>query len=34
VGPFTPPKGFFFVRVNGEDEQNYEVSANLEGKIL
>lgn len=24
VGPFIPPKGFFFVRVNGEDEQNYE----------
>lgn len=21
VGPFIPPKGFFFVRVNGEDEQ-------------
>lgn len=20
VGPFLPPKGFFFVRVNGEDE--------------
>lgn len=20
VGPFIPPKGFFFVRVNGEDE--------------
>lgn len=20
VGPFMPPKGFFFVRVNGEDE--------------
>uniref|UniRef100_A0A914H3L7 Ig-like domain-containing protein n=1 Tax=Globodera rostochiensis TaxID=31243 RepID=A0A914H3L7_GLORO len=24
VGPFIPPKGFFFVRVNGEDEMNYE----------
>src|SRR4051812_14420192 len=21
VGPFLPPKGFFFVRVNGEDAQ-------------
>lgn len=21
VGPFIPPKGFFFVRINGEDEQ-------------
>jgi hypothetical protein len=21
VGPFIPPKGFFFVRVSGEDEQ-------------
>lgn len=20
VGPFMPPKGFFFVRINGEDE--------------
>ncbi|KAL3078999.1 hypothetical protein niasHS_014781 [Heterodera schachtii] len=24
VGPFIPPEGFFFVRVNGEDEKNYE----------
>ncbi|KAI6240753.1 EGF-like domain-containing protein [Aphelenchoides fujianensis] len=24
VGPFMPPKGFFFVRVQGEDETGYE----------
>ena len=25
VGPFIPPKGFFFVRVNGEDEQAFYI---------
>lgn len=24
VGPFVPPKGLFFVRVSGYDEDNYE----------
>ncbi|CAD5230519.1 unnamed protein product [Bursaphelenchus okinawaensis] len=24
VGPFMPPKGFFFIRIQGEDASNYE----------
>ncbi|CAD5233395.1 unnamed protein product [Bursaphelenchus xylophilus] len=24
VGPFMPPKGFFFIRIQGEDDTNYE----------